>query len=495
MSFLHQLELMLRARSPLIVVSTIEEGRALGLIRQVCDTIKHPCLTWDLAEGFVPSASGTATLNLRDPLQALEFIDRADGDGLFVLRDFHDCWTSPVVRRKLRSLVQRLPFSRKSLLITTPVVQLPEELRDDAIVLDLAPPGAPELEAVLDRLGKTPGVAIQLTQAGREKMIQAARGLTTSQAQRAFARAIVEGGVLGDRHISRVLEEKRHIVRECAGLEFYPAEGNNADVGGLTQLKHWLALRSRSFTREAREYGLPAPRGIALVGIPGTGKSLVARMIAGSWQMPLFRLDAGALFGSLIGESEDRTRRMLRVAESAAPAVLWIDEIEKALAHGGLDAGTSSRVFATLLTWMQEKTAPVFVVATANDTRQLPAELLRKGRFDEVFFLDLPSAEERREILAVHLRRRGRVPEKFDLNHLAQETDGFVGAELEQAILDAMHLGFNQSREFTSDDIGQAVRRLVPLSVAQRETVEALRNWLKEGRAISASSPPALNLS
>ena len=297
-------------------------------------------------------------------------------------------------------------------------------------------------------------------------------------------------GVLEDRDIVFVTEEKRQLIRESEALEFYPAMQNLADVGGLEVLKQWLRLRERAFTREARDYGLPAPKGIALIGIPGTGKSLVAKMIAGMWRLPLFRLDAGALFGSLVGESEERTRRALRVAEATAPSILWIDEIEKSLSHGGLDSGTSTRVFASMLTWMQEKTAPVFVVATANDVRSLPAELLRKGRFDEIFFLDLPSPPERREILAVHLRKRGRTAETFDLEPLVRASEGYVGAELEQAVIDAMYVAFGAEREFTTDDILAALRRQVPLSVSQRETVQMLRNWLHEGRAQLASLAP-----
>jgi SpoVK/Ycf46/Vps4 family AAA+-type ATPase len=264
-----------------------------------------------------------------------------------------------------------------------------------------------------------------------------------------------------------------------------------ADVGGLDVLKRWLRLRERAFTREAREYGLPAPKGLGLIGIPGTGKSLVAKMIAGLWRLPLFRLDAGALFGSLIGESEERTRRALRLAEATAPSLLWVDEIDKALAHGGLDAGTSNRVFASVLTWMQEKTAPVFVVAAANSIATLPPELLRKGRFDEIFFLDLPTPAERREILCVHLLKRNRKPEDFDVDRLARESEGYVGAELEQAVIDAMYVGFGAGRELTTDDVSEALRRQVPLSVSQRETIQALRAWLREGRAQSASELPS----
>ncbi len=224
-----------------------------------------------------------------------------------------------------------------------------------------------------------------------------------------------------------------------------------------------------------------------MIGIPGTGKSLTAKMIGGLWRLPLLRLDVGSLFGSLVGESEERARRALHMAETVAPCLVWIDEMEKALAHGGLDSGTSMRVFGTILTWMQEKTAPCFVVATANDIASLPPELLRKGRFDEIFFLDLPTSEERQEIFAVHLHKRKRLPQDFDIQRLAMESEGYVGSEIEQAVIDAMYVGFNAGREFNTQDISDALKRQVPLSVSQRETVGALRNWLREGRAQSAS--------
>jgi AAA+ superfamily predicted ATPase len=486
-TFEQQLELYLRARCTLLVLLTPEEDRAVRAVLRVCEHLRRACASWDAAEHFQPLTNGTVVPVARDPLAALEQIDKADGDPLFVLRDFHDCWADVQVKRKLRSLAQRLRFSKKSILVTTPCGNLPEELKDDAVVLHLPPPGPPELEAVLDRLTRTPGVRVALTPAGREKLIQAALGLTESQAQRVFAKAIVADGVLDDRDVDLVTEEKRQIIRESEALEYYPLTQTMADVGGLDVLKRWLRLRERAFTREAREYGLPAPRGIGLIGIPGTGKSLVAKMIAGQWRLPLFRLDAGALFASLIGESEERTRRALRLAEATAPSLLWIDEIEKALAHGGLDAGTSNRVFASVLTWMQEKTAPVFVVAAANSISQLPPELLRKGRFDEIFFLDLPTLPERREILTVHLLKRKRDPAAFDVDRLARESEGYVGAELEQAIVDAAYVGFGAGRELTTEDVSAALRRQVPLSVSQRETISALRAWLREGRAQSAS--------
>jgi AAA+ superfamily predicted ATPase len=490
MSFDEQLDVYLRARFTLIVVVTPEEERALQTIKAVCDRTKRPCLMWDMADNFqwLGAAAGSAP-SAKDPLVALEHIDKAGDDGLYVLKDFHECWSNPQVKRKLRSVAQRLKFTKKSILVTCPAHKIPEEFKDEAVVVDFPHPSVAELEGVFNRIARAPGVKLNLTKLGRDKLVQAALGLTAAQAYRVFARAIVTDGVLDDRDIRLVTEEKKQIIRESEALEFYEVTETPDDVGGLGVLKEWLRLRERAFTQEAREYGLPSPKGIALLGIPGTGKSLTAKMIGGLWRLPLLRLDVGSLFGSLVGESEERARRALHVAGMMAPCVVWIDEMEKALAHGGQDAGTSTRVFGSILTWMQEKKAPVFVVATANDISTLPPELLRKGRFDEIFFLDLPTVAERREIFAVHLRKRNRLPQDYDIVRLAQESDGYVGAEIEQAIIDAMYVGFNSGREFTTEDISAALKRQVPLSVSQRETIDGLRDWLEAGRAQSASLP------
>jgi AAA+ superfamily predicted ATPase len=493
--FEEQLDTLLRARHTLIVLETVEEERAIKRIEEVCERTNRRCVSWDVADGFLtltPMAAGRAISQpppARDALTALDYIDKSENvEAVFILKDFHDAWSNPQIKRKLRSVSQRLKFTSKSLLITTVSGKIPDELKDEAVVLSFDFPDAQQLEEVLTVLANAPGVRVNLTPLGREKLIQAALGLTASQAQRVFSKGIVSDSVLDDRDIDMVNDEKKQIIRESEALEFYPVIETPDDVGGLDVLKNWLRLRQRALTKEARDYGLPAPKGIALIGIPGTGKSLTAKMIGGMWRLPLIRLDVGALFGSLVGESEERARRALRLAETVAPCILWIDEIEKALAHGGLDSGTSTRVFGTILTWMQEKTAPVFVVATANDITSLPPELLRKGRFDEIFFLDLPITEERKEIFAVHLLKRDRLPQDYDLDRLAARSEGYTGAEMEQAIIDAMYVGFNdQMREFTTEDILHALDRQVPLSVSQRENVAALRSWLREGRAQSAS--------
>ncbi|MGH3243124.1 MAG: AAA family ATPase [Spirillospora sp.] len=483
-----ELDLFLRARYTLVVVVTVEEERALHAIADVCRRTRRPCLAWDLADGFETLSGEIGSKpSARDPLAVIEQVEKLDGDIAFVLKDFHDCWTNPQVKRKLRSAVQRLKFTRKSVIVTTPTRTVPAELKDEAVIVELPLPDAAQLDEVLTGLAKTPGIKVDLTPAGAEKLGQAALGMTAAQARRSYAKAIVQDSALDDRHIEAVVRDKKEVIRASEALEFYPVHETPDDVGGLDVLKDWLRLRERAFTQEARDYGLPAPKGIALIGIPGTGKSLTAKMIGGLWRLPLLRLDVGALFGSLVGEAEERTRQALRLAETVAPCVVWIDEMEKALAHGGGDSGTSTRVFGTILTWMQEKTTPCFVVGTANDVGSLPPEVLRKGRFDEIFFLDLPTAEERAEILAVHLRKRNRFPGDYDVARLARRAEGYVGAEIEQAIVDAMYVGFNQDREFRTDDVFAALDRQVPLSVSQRETIAALRAWLREGRAQSAS--------
>jgi AAA+ superfamily predicted ATPase len=490
MKFDEQLDLYFRSKFTLIVILSQEEERLVQSIKNLCENSQRICISWDVADGFQWIA-GTGTLTAgRDPLTALEQIEKFDKNtpAVFVLKDYHEAWNNPTIKRKLRSVSQRLKFTKKTIIVTAPLCKIPDELKDETILVEYPLPNVEELENVLSNLTQAPGIKVNLTPLGREKLLQAALGLTAAQSQRVFAKAIVKNGVLDERDIDLVTEEKKQIVRESEALEFYSATETPDDVGGLGVLKEWLRMRERAFTHEARRYGLPSPKGIALIGIPGTGKSLTAKMIGGLWRLPLIRLDVGALFGSLVGESEERVRKALNLAETLAPCIMWIDEMEKALAHGGLDSGTSTRVFGTILTWMQEKTSPVFVVATANDISSLPPELLRRGRFDEVFFLDLPTAEERTEIFSVHLRKRGRIPQDYDLPKLAAACEGYVGSEIEQAIIDAMYIGFNDhQREFNTQDILDSIHRQVPLSVSQRENIETLRDWLREGRAQSAS--------
>lgn len=489
-NFEKELDIHIRARCTLIVLVTLEEERAIQSVKTVCDLNNRFCIAWDIADGFT-MISGKSVQNqqIKDPLLALDaVIKQNDADGIYVLKDFHEFWTNPHVKRKLRNTAQYLKFTKTSLIITAPTDKVPIELMDEAVIVRFPLPTTEEVENVLGQLIQTPGVKVNLTPLGRDKIVQAALGMSSKQVQKAFSKVIVGGGTLDDRDIGTVVGEKKQIVNQSGALEFCNHTELPDNVGGLGILKKWLKLREKAFSREAVEYGLPMPKGIALIGIPGTGKSLTAKMIGGIWQLPLLRLDAGALFGSLVGESEERTRRAIEIAETVAPCVLWIDEIEKAFSFGYGDSGTSQRVFASFLTWMQEKSAPCFVVATANDIEALPTELLRRGRFDEIFFLDLPTAEERNEIFSVHLRKRGRIPQQFDIDRLTNESNGYVGAEIEQAIIDAMYIAFNEGmREITSDDVSTCLKKQVPLSISQGEAISALRKWLSEGRAQSAS--------
>lgn len=486
MSLARELSLRLQARSCLILVVSREEERVANLLAEACLEVNAGLVQWDVAGGFTTRMGPGLEANAPDPRKALEAIkaSRQVKRAVF-LPDFHDLWTNPQLKRMLKSLAHDLRQGRTTLVVTLPSRAIPEELVDEAVVLELPPPDRDELDKLLTAI--TSGCRVELTPLGRDKLLTAALGLTMAQARRVFAKAIVNDGVLDDRDIELVQQEKRQIIRESGALEFLPPLADAAWVGGLDVLKDWLRLRERAFTAEAREYGLPAPKGVALVGIPGTGKSLTAKMVAALWKVPLLRLDVGALFGGLMGQSEERTRQALALAETVAPCVLWIDEIEKATQANELGTGTTQRVIGTILTWMQEKTAPCFVVATANDVSKIPAELMRRGRFDELFFLDLPTHGERRQIFSVHLQQRHRLSADYDLERLAAASQGLVGAELEQAIIEAMYTAFHQDREFTTDDIVRALERLVPLSVSCRETVEYLRGWLQEGRAQSAS--------
>ncbi len=492
MNITEELDVYIRSKFTLICVVSREEERVLEQIKDVCDRSSRVLHVWDHADFFMPVQSKSPPPPAKDALSVLEAIEKAEGDAVFVLKDFHQCWEKNArIIRKVRNLAHKLKYTKKTVFVTMPSYELPDELRDDAVVLEFSLPTVAELDGILKRLTSTPGIRVDLTAQGREKLLQAALGMTANQAQRVFAKAIVSDGVLDDKDIDLVTTEKKQIIRESGALEFFAPSETIGDVGGLQVLKEWLRMRERAFGKDARDYGLPEPKGIALIGIPGTGKSLTAKTIAGLWHLPLIRLDVGALFGSLVGQSEENTRRALRLAETIAPCLLWIDEIEKGLATGGGDSGTSMRVFSSILTWMQEKTKPVFVVATANNIAMLPPELLRRGRFDEIFFLDLPTADERKEIFSVHIRKRKRPLTGFDLERLARASEGYVGAEIEQAIIDAMYLAFsdkkNPGRDFTTEDILAALKRQVPMSQSQREAVGALRQWLSEGRAQSAS--------
>ncbi len=490
MAFSEEFELLLRARYPLIYVPTLEEER---LEAAIACSAKHQgnraVYTWDFVDGYQGNLND-AGFGKRNPLQALEFLDKlpASAPAIFVLRDFHRFLDDISISRKLRNLARSLKSQPKNIVILSPQVTIPDELGEVLTILDFPLPNATEIRSEIERLLTALGQTLD----GRllDELVRSCQGLSIERIRRVLARAIATHGELRSEDIDLILEEKRQTIRQTQILDFYPTTANISDIGGLDNLKDWLLRRGGAFSEKARQYGLPHPRGLLLVGIQGTGKSLTAKAIAHHWHLPLLRLDVGRLFAGLVGESESRTRQMIQLAEALAPCVLWIDEIDKAFSgvDGRGDAGTTSRVFGTFITWLAEKTSPVFVVATANNIQTLPPEMLRKGRFDEIFFVGLPSQAERRAIFEVHLARlRPSALKQYDLDRLAYETPDFSGAEIEQTIIEAMHIGFSQNRDFMTDDILEAASQIVPLARTAQAQIQFLQEWAAAGKARMAS--------
>ncbi len=497
MSFNDEFELLLRARYPILYVPTLEEERVEAAIAAAAKALDNrPIYTWDFVDGYQgnPNDAGFAQ---RNPLQALELVEKlsATTPAIFVLRDYHRFLEDVAVSRKLRNLARLLKSQPKNLILLAPDLAIPSDLSEILNVLDFPLPKSAEIHAEIERLLGSTGH--HLSSKMLDNVVQSCQGLSLERIRRVLSRAIATHGQFQGEDIDLILEEKRQTIRQTQILDFYPAQEDMADIGGLDNLKEWLLRRGGAFSERARQYGLPHPRGLLLVGIQGTGKSLTAKAIAHHWHLPLLRLDVGRLFAGLVGESESRTRQMIQLAEALAPCVLWIDEIDKAFAgaDGRGDAGTTSRVFGTFITWLAEKTSPVFVVATANNIQALPPELLRKGRFDEIFFVGLPSKDERQEIFGVHLNRlRPHNLKTYDLERLAYETPDFSGAEIEQSIIEAMHLGFSQNRDFTSDDILEAASQVIPLARTAQEQVQVLQTWAASGKARLASKHSTLSV-
>lgn len=497
--FASEVDQLIRARYSLLYLVTFEETRARSILVRIASHRKKALFEWSMTDGLRCAHSADekdthSTKRLREPMAVLNEILQSSESAIYVLKDFHEYMEAPEVVRQLRDLAEALRRTKKSIVILTPVLKMPQELEKAVTILDMPLPTEEELDALLRNriVGSGPRrFRVDLTETEYHSLVKAAKGLTLVEAENAFARAIVDDGALDRRDIRAILEEKKQVIRKSGVLDYYDADENIAAVGGMDLLKDWLRKRVRAFTDDARRYGLPEPRGILLMGIQGCGKSLVAKTIASSWRLPLLRMDMSLIFQSYIGSSEQNMRKALKVAESLAPIVLWVDEIEKAFSgvggSGNSDSGTTSRVVGTFLTWLQEKSTPVFVVATANEVRDLPPELLRKGRLDEIFFVDLPRREERMEIFRIHLARLKRDPDKFDLRTLAQAAEGFSGAEIEQAIISALHDSFFAERDLLTDDVVQSLRETVPLSQTMREKIDALRTWARD-RARPVSS-------
>jgi len=491
MGFIEELNLLVRARYPIIYVPTQEEERAEAAIAQAAQSQSGRGLCiWDFVEGYQGNLNDVG-YGKRNPLHALELIEQfpVSSSALFILRDFHRFLDDIAVARKLRNLGRRLKSQPKTIIILSPQLTIPGELGELITVLEFSLPGLADIQTAVQTLLSSANQAAD--DATLAEIARSCQGLSLERIQRVIARAIATHGQFRIEDLDLILEEKRQTVRQTQILDYYPATEQITDIGGLDNLKDWLIKRGSAFSAKARQYGLPNPRGLLLIGVQGTGKSLTAKAIAHHWHLPLLRLDVGRLFAGLVGESESRTRQMIQLAEALAPCILWIDEIDKAFAGTGGqgDAGTTSRVFGTFITWMAEKTSPVFVVATANNIQALPPEMLRRGRFDEIFFVGLPSQPERQAIFEVHLARvRPHTLNTFDLKRLAYETPEFSGAEIEQAIVEAMYLGFSQGRDFTTEDILEAVSQMVPLARTAQEQIEALQAWAASGKARMAST-------
>ncbi len=493
MKIAHEIDLLIRARYPLINIISYEEERLLSTIKDVLKNSKN-MFSWTLGEGFeiINSRGIHPEPGAVDPLVALDRIDKFQNEAIFILKDFHLFWKDNRVLVKLRSLCSRLKKSTKNVIIITPVPGIPPELKDHVTVINFPLPDYDEMVKILDDVIIKTCIKPRLTAGVKERIVKSSLGLSGNQAERAFLKCITINGNLDERSIDLILYEKKQMISETPALEFFPVTETIGSVGGLETLKSWIKKREKAFTIEARDYGLPTPKGILLVGIPGTGKSLVAKAISGLWKMPLLRLDVGAIFGGLVGQSEENIRTAISIAETIAPCILWIDEIEKGLfgqkSNSQGDSGVTARVSATLLTWLQEKISPVFVVATANDIKGFALEELRMGRFDSIFFLDLPDEKERREIFKVHIEKRRPVIRNYDISYLSSLTEGYTGAEIEQIIIETMHNAFNEDgRDFVTEDIVKTINTVIPSSEMMKEKIDELRVWVESKRVRSAS--------
>lgn len=488
-----ELETLIRARYPLIYIVSWEERRVEEALRAISSSRGKRMWTWSVTQGLVnsPTAKDPKT---RAPLAALDFIESSNDPAIFVLKDFHAFISDTEITRRLRDLTYALKTSYKTVIILAPQLKLPGELEKEVTVVDYSLPTLEDLDRLLENIIQSvknnAQIDTKLTPEQRERLLEAALGLTANEAENVFARSLVEKRKFD---VEIILTEKEQIIRKSGMLEYYPQQEGMGDVGGLDELKDWMRKRTQAFGQKARDFGLPSPRGILLLGVQGCGKSLSAKAVASAWKLPLLRLDVGRIFGGIVGQSEDNMRRAIRMAESIAPTILWLDELEKGFSgtqsSGISDGGTTARVFASFITWLQEKTAPVFVVATANRVEELPPELLRKGRFDEIFFVDLPSEEERKEIFEIHIKKRKRDPANFDLKMLGAASGGYSGAEIEQVVVSSLYDAFDAGRDINTDDLLNNIRISVPLSRTMAESIEELREWAST-RARNASVIP-----
>ena len=473
-----EVEILIRARYPIIYVVSWEEERVLKDLDRIAAKRNKKVYVWTISSGLVRHRSGVGDAvqgkkGTKDPILALREIQSFEDPAIFVLKDYHPYMKDSNVIRGLRDLAVYLRHTSTSVVILSPTLNLPPELEKDITIVDFPLPEKKDLEqlylSIARDLKNHPSFKVDTRPEAVNPILEAAIGLTLNEAENVFAKALVMTGSLTASEVPFIYSEKRQIIRKTGILEYIDPKENISQIGGLNSLKLWLKKRRLAFSGEARKFGLPVPKGVLFVGVQGCGKSLCAKAVSNLWSLPLLRLDIGRLFSSFVGSSEQNVRRAISVAESVSPVILWIDEIEKGFAGLGSssfsDSGTTSRVFGTIITWMQEKEASVFVIATANEVESLPPELLRKGRLDEIFFVDLPNPEERKEIFAIHLRSRRRDISRFDLDQLAKHSEGFSGSEIEQSIISALYDAFEKKTDISTENIIAALKNTYPLSV------------------------------
>ncbi len=499
---------LFKARFPYVYIPTWEEKRVEDFILSVAWDEKliihrRDVYSWTQTNGFVNKATWETMKGTQEPIKALAFIENSDKNAVFIIKDFHVHLGAPgrqpsyELIRKMRDLIPILHESveRKNIVLLSPQLIIPHDMEKEISVFEFPLPDVAEIMNMLDRIIQENGLGNNcLTYEEKEKLAKSALGLTAQEAENAFSRAIVSNRGLDSNAIKVIFDEKNQVIKKTGILEFIKANFTIDDIGGLENLKSWLIKRNNSWLDSARKYNIPAPKGVLITGIPGCGKSLTAKAMSAIWNLPLLKLDMGKIFSGIVGSSEENMRRAIATAEAVAPSILWVDEIEKGMSSSNGDSGTSNRILGTFLTWMQEKTAPVFVIATANNISTLPPELLRKGRFDEIFFVDLPTESERKKIFEVHLNKKvasSEVGQDIVINdalltNLSTLSVGFVGAEIEQAVISALYEAFFKQRNLQVEDLEEAIKGMVPLSVTQKEQIISLRNWANV-RAVSAT--------
>jgi len=528
---LERLKVLINSSTPIVVMETVEEVRAVAFVRSACAELGLPTFEWTIADGLVRSGSNAAVglpgaaaslplaqsgpslaardaalnrdsepnapaiYNTREPVQALATLESMTLDGVFILKDFHRHMEDAVIVRRLRDVGQKFSANRRTVVITAPAITIPPELTSLVEYLEIPLPNQQRLHQIIEetfaRMSQSYTLKRKLDAVGLDAMAGNLLGLTEEEAERAVSQALVARYALSPEAVTDVLEAKKELLRHSGMLQFVDVSETMASIGGLENLKRWLAQRRGAWDEAARAFGLEPPRGMVVLGVQGCGKSMCARAVAGEWKLPLVKFDSSAVFDKYIGETEKRIQKVFQVAESLSPCVLWIDELEKVFAGSGpdsasVDAGVSSRILAAFLSWMQDRKAPVFVAATCNNVTALPPELIRKGRFDELFFVDLPNQAERKAILAIQLARRKHNPAEFDLEQIARAADGYSGAEIDAALQAAMYRSFADKQSLTTQSLLQALAVTVPLSTTRAEEIEALREWARS-RAVPAS--------